>query len=151
MLMNARDRHEIVPIKTAGEVFFGKEMRPEPVPVGLDTIENLTDLHGGKRRIADAMAHCEELLLDKSCLTKTTVGFGPNLQIRTTMVHKTARMRGKHVQERGKHTPELPIVESIMLENRCQLMCLIGRPSETAVADLVLQKRTPASMTVCGE
>jgi len=59
MLMNARDRHEIVPIKTAGEVFFGKEMRPEPVPVGLDTIENLTDLHGGKRRIADAMAHCE--------------------------------------------------------------------------------------------
>jgi hypothetical protein len=68
------------------------------------------------------------------------------------MVHKTARMCGKHVQECGKHTPELPIVERIMLENLdCQRMRLIGRPSETAVADLVLQKRTPASMTGSGE
>jgi hypothetical protein len=85
-------------------------------------------------------------------LTKATVGFGPNLQIRTTVVHKTARMCGKHVQECGEHTPELPIVERSMLENLyCQRMRLIGRPSETAIADLVLQKRTPASMTDFGE
>jgi hypothetical protein len=57
--MHARDRHETISNKTAGEVFFGKEVRPETVPVGLDTIENLTDLHGGECRIADAMAHCE--------------------------------------------------------------------------------------------